>query len=78
MLYNGNVAVMGQLAGAAVWSSGSYGQGTAPCMLTVSGTNGGSISVSDVTGVLLFQQPQNGVLFSGQHLQQVWLSLDFL
>ena len=71
MLYNGHLANDGPTAGASVWSSGTYNQGTTPCMLTVSGINGGSITVNDALGMLLFQQPQAGVLSSGQQLQQV-------
>ena len=74
MLYNGNLANVGPNAGAAVWASGTYKAGMAPCLLTVSGTHGGFITVNDATGMLLFQQPQTGKLSSGQQLQQVRLS----
>ena len=70
MLYNGN--------GDAVWVTGTYLKGTAPCTLSVSGDGGGTIAVNDANGTQLFVQPQNpspppvgGVLASGQQLQEV-------
>ena len=57
MLYNGNLANVGPNAGAAVWASGTYKAGMAPCLLTVSGTHGGSITVSDAKNMVLYSQP---------------------
>jgi hypothetical protein len=42
---------------AAVWASGTYNQGTGPCSAVVSSAGGGSLSVLDSAGVVLFHQP---------------------
>ena len=41
----------------AIYYSATYGQGTPPCALTVSGAGGGFISVSDSTYTALYVQP---------------------
>lgn len=41
----------------AIYYSATYGQGTPPCALTVSGSGGGFISVSDSTYTALYVQP---------------------
>lgn len=81
VLYNGNYATSGAIGQNAIWSSGTFSQGTSPCALNVSGNAGGYFIVNDRYGNQLFKQPKAaacgpslaiaGVLASGQQLQQV-------
>jgi hypothetical protein len=41
----------------AIYYSATYGQGTPPCALTVSGSGGGFITVSDSAFRVLYAQP---------------------
>ena len=51
------LAKNGATSAAALWGSGTYNQGTAPCSAVVSSAGGGSLAVLDATGVLLFLAP---------------------
>lgn len=57
VLYNGNLASLGQVGQAAVWSTNTYDQGTAPCTANVTSAAGGYLSVNDSKGVQLFRAP---------------------
>lgn len=56
VLYNANYATSGTIAQNAIWSSGTYNGGAPPCALTVSGDNGGTITVSDAYGNVIFMR----------------------
>ena len=47
----------GATSAAALWGSNTYLAGTTPCSAVVSSAGGGSLSVLDATGVLLFLAP---------------------
>ena len=47
----------------AIFNTGTYGQGTPPCSLTVSSVGGGFITVADSNHTVLYLEPTNfGVL----------------
>ncbi len=65
----------------AVWASGTYNKGIAPCRAVVTGHGGGGFAVLDSTDAVLYsagaRSPAGtpfGQLPAGISLQQVWLA----
>lgn len=76
MLYNGSYIVQGSSPPYAIYSTGTWNKGIAPCSLQVSSASGGSFSVVDSKNSVLYlsssvPQPASvDTLLAGQSLAQ--------
>ena len=57
VIYDGGYVTSGFSAANAIWDSATYETGTAPCTLVVSSSGGGSLTIVNNAGAVIFRRP---------------------